>query len=258
MGATAQPAPSISRRYWTTSEHRRLLALYPTGGPAAVKSALPGRSLRAIYQRARTAGLVAPGQPSVRQSWTTSPQIDEAIRRAYQSTPSDGAIDRLAMSCCRPRWWVSRQAARLGLVAPRFKEPEWSAAELELVEDMAHRPSDAIARALRRRGYRRTATAVTVKLRRLGTDRADPNHYSATALAGMMGIDAATVAGWIERGWLAADRRGTERTAAQGGDMWWVSRKAVRRFVVENTARVDLRKVDKFWFVDLLTDRSAA
>lgn len=257
-GSFLVPAPKISRRYWTTGEERALRTLYPTGGSAAVKAAVPGRTLRSIYNRARALGLVAPGQPAIRQRWSSSPQIDEAIRRVYQGTPSDGAIDHLAMSCARPRWWVSRRAAALGFVAPRFKDPEWTPAELEIVEAMAHRSSISIVRALARKGYRRTATAITVKLKRLGTDRTDPDHYTATTLAGMMGVDATTVSGWIEKGWLAAKRRGTARTPVQGGDMWWISRRAVRRFVVENTARVDLRKVEKFWFVDLLTDRDAA
>ena len=255
MGASDK----IARRYWTTKEERVLHALYPTGGPAAVKEKLPHRTLRAIYNRARSVGLVAPGQPEMRQSWSTSPQIDDAIRRVYQSTPTDGAIDHLAMSCARPRWWVSRRAAALGLVTPRFKEPEWTCEELDLIEQYAHRSSVTIQRILARHGFKRTATAITVKLKRIGADRLDIDHYSATALAGMFGVDATTVSGWIERGWMKARRRGTERTPQQGGDMWWIGRKDVRRFVVENTARVDLRKItDKFWFVDLLTDRDAA
>lgn len=250
-----QQSATISRRYWTTSEERALRSLYGTGGPAAVKQAIPGRTLRSIYQRARAMGLVAPGQPDFRQKWSSSPQIDEAIRRVYQGTPTDGAVDHLAMSCARPRWWITRRASRLGFVTPRFKELPWSAEELAIVDELSHRTDITIARALARRGFKRTATAVAVKLKRLGADREDPDHYTANGLAPLLGVDPTTISGWIEKGWLSAKRRGTDRVAAQGGDMWWISRKAVRRFVVENAARVDIRKVDKFWFIDLLTER---
>ncbi|KKK66329.1 hypothetical protein LCGC14_2965200 [marine sediment metagenome] len=54
------------------------------------------------------------------------------------------------------------------------------------------------------------------------------------------------------KGWLKVDRRGTERTPVQGGDMWWIRYAEVRRFVVDNAVAVDIRKVDKFWFIDLL------
>jgi len=48
---------------------------------------------------------------------------------------------------------------------------------------------------------------------------------------------------------------GTDRVAAQGGDQWWIRIKDVRSFVIEHVFHVDLRKVDKFWFVDLVANR---
>lgn len=70
-----------------------------------------------------------------------------------------------------------------------------------------------------------------------------------------MGVDAKVVTGWITKGWLKAQRRGTDRTEAQGGDQWWIHRRDVRTFIIQNAAAVDLRKiVDKEWFVDLLAN----
>src|SRR3546814_1003769 len=76
----------------------------------------------------------------------------------------------------------------------------------------------AIAAILRRRGFQRTVTAVVVKTKRLALDRTDVDHFTATALAGVMGVDAKTVTRWIEVAGLKAERRGTDRTAAQGGE----------------------------------------
>jgi hypothetical protein len=63
------------------------------------------------------------------------------------------------------------------------------------------------------------------------------------------------VTGWVNKGWLRAARRGTERTPQQGGDEHWIHMRDVRRFVIDNVAAVDFRKVDKFWLVDLLAQR---
>ena len=42
--------------------------------------------------------------------------------------------------------------------------------------------------------------------------------------------------------------------AEQGGDMWWINRTDIRRFVMAWTAHVDIRKItDKDWFIDMLT-----
>ena len=35
---------------------------------------------------------------------------------------------------------------------------------------------------------------------------------------------------------------------------WWIKRKHVRDFVAESIGIIDIRKVDKVWFVDLLVN----
>ncbi|WP_420133971.1 hypothetical protein [Rhodopseudomonas sp.] len=120
----------------------------------------------------------------------------------------------------------------------------------------AHKRPDTIRRMLASKGYQRTSTAILVKLKRHGGGtgkNADLDHYTAGALAVLFGVDGKTVSGWIARGWLKAQRRGTARTAAQGGDEWSIHRRAVRAFVIDNIASVDFRKLDKFWLVELLT-----
>lgn len=252
---------SGARRFWTTRELALLREHYPTGGVLACLPRLPGRSARAVYGMACKLRLPGPdtlrreGRP--RQRYSTSPQIDDAIRRGYPKATGVGAVVALAQAVGRPRWWVSRRAAALGLVAPRFRQPPWTDAEAEIVAGNAHRSPATIVRKLRRAGFERTETAVAVKVKRLGADTTDPDHWTARGFAAVMGVDSTTVSAWIAKGWLQAKRRGTERTAAQGGDQWWIHRKAARRFVLENLAAVDLRKVEKYAFVSLLTDGAA-
>lgn len=245
-----------TRRFWTTKEIALLREHYPSGGVVACLQALPGRSARSIYAAAHKEGLAAAGTPKSkgvpRQKWTASPQMDDVIRRVYPNCTDKGSVIALAARLNRPRWWISKRAALLGLVAPRFKEPHWTDAEVEIIGNIASKSPKAIRTALARRGFDRTETAIILKIKRIGADRQDPNHYTATGLAALMGVNPTTVSAWCEKGWLDAKRRGTERVSIQGGDMWWINRKAVRKFVVESTAHVDIRKVDKFWFVELL------
>jgi hypothetical protein len=58
---------------------------------------------------------------------------------------------------------------------------------------------------------------------------------------------------WIESGDLKAIRRETARTELQGGDIWFIEKTAVKAFIIQNIGIVDIRKVDKFWFVEMLT-----
>lgn len=256
--APVTPADKLAvvngRRYfWTNHEEKTLRETYPTLGPQACVPLLPRRSLLAIYQYAVKLGLKSPRTHDFpRQRWWSNDHIDAAIRRCYQSKPTSGAVNALARRLGRPRYWVGQRARKLGLVMPRFKEPPWSEDEVDLLHLHAHKEPATIMRIFKTGGFTRSATAILVKRNRLDCDTEDPNHCTATGLSKLMGVDAKTVTGWIAKGWLKADRRGTERTPVQGGDMWWIRYAEVRRFVVDNAVAVDIRKVDKFWFIDLL------
>jgi hypothetical protein len=248
---------SVIKRPWTSMERAIVREHYPLGGVAACLPLLPGRTASSIYQRALIDGVRSPkGTPvSQRQQWTSTPQIDFIITRVYQRTPSKGDIKQLAGTLNRPMWWVSKRATKLGLARQRWREPKWTEAEEEFAAANAHKPPENVAQMMRRRGWARTATAVSVKQKRLGTPtgrNADLDHYTANQLSILFGVDRNGIRKWIAKGWLKAERRGTDRTEAQGGDEYKIHRKEVRKLVVENVAAIDIRKVEKFWFVDLL------
>lgn len=245
------------RRFWTGREEMLLRATYPVSGIAGAMTELPDRSARAIYQHARELGLHAPNVTAPRRRWRSTEHIDAAIRRTYES-PASGAVNRLAQTIGRPRSWIHDRAIKIGCAVPRFKALPWSASEIELLHAHAHKTPSVIERIFRAKGYARTATAIRVQIKRIGADTGDPNHYTARGLGLLMGVDAKTVTRWIEKGMLSASRRETARVTAQGGDEWWISRQQVRRFVIENVAAVDFRKVDKVWLVELLTGRANA
>jgi len=243
-----------TRRFWTGREEKILREYYSQGGPSLCLQYLPGRSLSSIYNRAGQLGLRVPnadGKVYARQVWKSSEALDAIIVRTFQTRPDKGAVMQLAQTIGRPRWWVSKRAAKLGLVAPRFKEPAWSEAEIEIICEHAHRNLGTLRKMLKRAGYERTETAIAVKLKRLGADRTDPNHLNANQLSVVMGVDRKTVAGWVARGLLKA----TRRAASDKDDFWSIHRRDIRRFVIDNVAAVDLRKVDKFWFIDLMAER---
>lgn len=251
-----------SKRFWTTAELKTLLDHYPRGGVAACVPVLPGRSANSIYQRAAILGIRTAAQAKragvPRQRWFSNPQIDAAIRNVYQGEPREGEVKALARTLGRPRWYVSKRATQLGLKSPRFKEPPWTEAELELAASNAHKQLETIARIMRGAGFARSPTAIKVKLVRMGRKvgrEADVNHYTANHLSKLFGVDCHVVTAWIKKGWLSAGNRGTSRTWQQGGDEYWVHNDSVRQFVIENVAAVDFRKVDKFWLVDVLTNR---
>lgn len=246
-------------RFWKNTEIRVLREHYPRGG---IDACLPHlqRSRLAIYHKAQIGlRLHAPGgKPDAYRTHDSNEYIDAAIRDTYSKPTGRGEINALAVRLGRPRWWITKRASRLGFISPRFKEPEWSDDEIELLMRLGHRHPKIIQGHLKKAGYSRSETAITVKLKRQGgvrLARLTNGRYTATSLAQVMGVDNHCVLQWIEKQWLAARRRATARTEQQGGDPWEITEPAVRRFVIENTHAVDIRKCDKFWLVDLLAGK---
>jgi hypothetical protein len=240
-------------KFWTTKENAVLRARYPTGGAVACAPKLRGRSPLAIAQHAYALGIK--GQYNPRLLYVATPAIDAQITAVFTDLTGRGQVAALAKRLKVPRWWISTQATRLCLKAPRFKEPAWSAEELAIAQAHAHQHVGTIQKHLARAGYRRSETGIVVKLKRNGgTGRAlDPDNYSATALAKLFNIDGHSVAAWVDKGWLQARMRGTKRGKKQGGDEHVIHRNAVRQFIIDNVHAVDFRKVDKFWLVEILT-----
>jgi hypothetical protein len=143
------------------------------------------------------------------------------------------------------------RARHLGLC--RTKEPIWSARELELLAKWGWMGDERIALRLRAAGFARSVTGVHLKRKRMRICR-NGDWYSATGLAEAMGVDSHKVTRWIGAGLLEAERRGTARTELQGGDTWLIFRAAVKEFVLRCPDEYDLGKVEKWWFLDLITD----
>ncbi len=182
------------------------------------------------------------------------PYIDEMIRKLYreQYNPREGKVRDLAEKLNMPRWRISRRALEIGALEPRIKEPPWSERELHILELNALYTPAVIQRKLKAYGFKRSVYGIALKRKRM--------HYlqqqiknSALAVAECFGVDNHTVTNqWIKKGLLKAKRRGTQRTESQGGDEWFIKDKDIRKFIIENIGIIDLRKVDKFWFVDIL------
>jgi len=186
-----------------------------------------------------------------KEKWPVSEEAHEEIRRVYQQRPRSNQIRDLARRLRLPRWKVTRYAISQGWVAKQKKEPPWTEKEMNALRSLARYAPETVARKMRARGYKRTVTACVLKMRRMRMSQ-NLNGQSARSLAECLGEDTHFVVKAIKRGDLTAARRGTARTEKQGGDMYYIKDQYVRKFIVENVAVIDLRKVDKYWFVDLL------
>lgn len=197
--------------------------------------------------------------PTIHTKWPLPPGFDEELRRVYQ--------EQVLMAACRakhhpcrllaekygiPRWKVSRRAVELCLTpTARKKDPPWSKDEIALLAQFAHYTPQSIQSKFREAGYRRSLNAIAVKLTRVGA-RQLTDVYTAREAASIFGVDQGGIRDWIDKGYLDASRSGTARTTIQGGDMWSITTEAMRAMIKHYPELVDFRKIDKYFFAQLL------
>lgn len=239
-----------ARPRWFPEDLAILREHYPKGGLAAVRPLLPHKTAGAIYVKAGALRLKAPLPP--RSNYTSTKFIDEAIKRYYLA-PKKGGLSKLAHQTNRPRTWISARARHLGIVPPRFQEKPWSEPEIELLHKHAPKLPGTIARILAKAGFKRSNGSIKQKLIKLRCDRSDDDTYSACGLAELFGVDEHLVLAWINKGWLKAQRKGSARQY----DLYRIHRNSVRRFVSENAGAIDIRRVEKHWFIELLAGHSS-
>lgn len=182
--------------------------------------------------------------------YKTNERIDDAIIDLYTNFQGRQAIKDFAAKIRWPYWQVKKRARELGLA--KTKEKPWNDAELAILERFAWQCPQRIRLRLKAAGFSRTETAIQVKLKRTGYKQGG-EFYTARGLASAFGCDCKTITRWISLGFLKAQKRGTARTEAQGGDMWLIKERDVKRFILENPMVFDLRKVDQLWFLNLIT-----
>jgi hypothetical protein len=173
------------------------------------------------------------------------------VYREKQHTKKRQWIKELSRRFSIPAWKISRRARLIKAYEPRVKELPWSARELHILELNAMYVPEVIQRKLRARGFRRSVAGIDIKRDRMRfKEQQEP--CSARAVSRCFGIDTHTVLSWIAKGWLKAAHKGTKRHGHQGGDEWIIKDKDIRNFIIDNIGVVDLRKVDKWWFVSVL------
>lgn len=243
-----------SDRFWTEAERQVLRDHYRDKGFAYCAGLLPNRSKSGIYGEAGKLGLNRRGHEQQKKHAAAYPALDEQIAAAWPDLPqATGAVAELAEKLGVPRWMVSQRASKLGLTMPHKKEPNWTAAEDELMRRVPLHDVDKCSDIFRAHGFHRTPTAIMVRSKRIGLSRRFREALSATAAARILGCDGKAITAAIFEGRLTAGRRPTKRTVQQGGDWHTIQPADLRRYIIDNLERIDFRRVDKFALVEILT-----
>lgn len=184
--------------------------------------------------------------------WPITAEIHELIKKVYQRDTGNGQVAALARRIGYPRWKITRYAIKMGFTAKQRKEPDWNEKEISILERNAHHSPEGIQKKLKAAGYERSVVGIVLKRKRLNLP-SNLGGQSANSLAVCFGVDPHFITRAIKGGRLKAQMRGTSRQEIQGGDIYFIRDKSVREYILNHLNEIDIRKVDKYWFVDILT-----
>lgn len=177
------------------------------------------------------------------------PQHDAYMRTHYHGgiNQRGRVIRELTRQTGFPRWYVKRQAQRLGLTMHPDRRP-WNEQELETLDKLLGKVSaGTIAKRLKR-----TETSVVMKIKALGHSRRVTEGYTIRDLELCLGEDHHKIEKWIACGWLRDGDQGTGRANGNGHDTHRFSEKEVLSFIKAHPQEINLGKVDQTWFLDLI------
>jgi hypothetical protein len=183
-----------------------------------------------------------------------APKHDAYLREHYHGgLHQRGRIIRaLARVTGFPRWYIKRQAQRLGLTMHTDRRA-WTPNELVILERLLGRVSAVtIAKKLKR-----TEASVVMKIKALGNSRRVCEGYTMRDLEACLGEDHHKIQRWIANGWLRDRLQGTNRRDGNGHDIHRFLEKDILNFMKTHSREINLGKVEPTWFWDLILRRGA-
>lgn len=186
-------------------------------------------------------------QAKVKYFWR--PEYDAYLRAHYHGGLNRRfqVLNRMVREISLPRWYIKRQAARLGLTMRIDRRP-WTPDETVLLERLVGRVSSAtIAKRLHR-----PESSVVNQLKRLQISRRVREGYTIRDLELCLGEDHRKIQRWITCGWLRDNLQGTRRHDGNGNDIHRIREKDILAFVKTHPQEINLHKVDGLWFLDLV------
>ncbi len=181
--------------------------------------------------------------------YTWQPEYDALLKAQYFGGLNRrfGVLNRLVRLTGLPRWYIKRQAARLGLTM-RMDRKTWTRREMDILEKLVGRVSSAtIAKRLHR-----PESSIVNRLKRMGTSRRMQDGYTMHDLELCLGEDHHKIAGWIKNGWLQDRLQGTRRHNGNGKDIHRIREDDIVDFIRNHPQEINLGKVDQIWFLDLV------
>lgn len=169
------------------------------------------------------------------------------IRKHYDSTAEGTSKIMTLLGNRYPRWFIQRTACKLKLTR-RGTAERWTPVEEAILEKNLTRRN----KAYLERTLGRSWVSIKKKMYKMRLKKHEIGLTKQQALDILGHKHRYLMDKWISSGKLHTMTKHTERTEAQGGDMYHVEPKYLRQFIIEHYNEIDFGAVDRFLFVQCL------
>ncbi|MHA2265849.1 MAG: hypothetical protein ACXAEN_25945 [Candidatus Thorarchaeota archaeon] len=157
-------------------------------------------------------------------------EMDKEILYTYSiNTDSKPRLINLAKKFNMPRWALYQRALKIGAVKSSHQK---------------------IRKRLEKAGFKRSIASIVLKRKRMRL-LSNLEGMSACLCAQFLGIQLQLLLKHIKSGLLKAEAIRYDR---QGKVNYYIREKSLRKFIIHNPDLIDLRKVEKYYFIELLAN----
>jgi hypothetical protein len=180
-----------------------------------------------------------------------TPEMDKELHHTYRiNTDSKPRVINLANKFNMPRWSLYQRALKVGAVTTSHQKKKWEKEEVSILKHYARYEPQTIKKKLEKAGFQRSIASIVLKRKRMRF-LSNLTGMSACLCAAFLGVDLHWVLKYIRSGLLKAEKI---RQDSQGKVNYYIREKNLREFIINNPGLIDLRKVEKYYLIELLAN----
>ena len=178
-------------------------------------------------------------------------EMDREIMYTYSiNTDSKPRITNLTKKFNLPRWAIYQRALKICAVKSAHQKRPWTDEEIQILKENAHYAPLTIKTRLEKKGFKRSTSSIVLKRKRMRL-LSNLEGMSASLCAEFFGVDLHWVLKQISSGALKAEPIRQDR---EGKVNYYIKEKHIRKFIINNPDQVDLRKIEKYYLIELLAN----
>ena len=178
-------------------------------------------------------------------------EMDKELLYTYSiNTDNKPRLINLAKKFNMPRWVLYQRALKIGAVKSSNQKKLWKDEEINILEKNAQYAPLTIKKRLEKAGFQRSIASIVLKRKRMRL-LSNLEGMSACLCAEFLGVDLHWVLKYIRSGLLMAEIIRYDR---QGKANYYIREKNIRKFIINNPDLIDLRKIEKYYFIELLAN----